>query len=1030
MKEISQLVANKPDKFSTLKLMLLYKNRERMFADAIGATEGITIFCYHHSLSYKYRGRLRAQNILSSAHFLTSLSHEQLPLEFLKTPEDLKTFLQSTDKALLLLEFCGWTQTLLAKGMDNGTGNAFDSPHGAGFIGETSRSLTREKKKNQKGMENEKMTCSVQNGVGGVPWEFTSMSYRDSFDTRPIAGMSCGYEEFQRFESFFSKFMTVARGFFLPPERLRFGLAPERLLLSSLNVGDSGSWLSSASGESDSWLMILHFAGCSSCLKVLREEDDLKSALQTQNSLVIELEDDGDDPEPTLPANKPSILLFIDRSSDSLEKRKKSEEAINAFRSLALHYHTLHRKGEQQNLKSEKVLFDTYQASKSMPGNKKFKPASQNLRLMDKMSFMIINEDKHVTVDKIASHLQGNSLQEIATYLFQRNNDVKLSSLAKDVGFQLLSEDFDIKIQEALPTEAKPTESLTEVSVDVHEDQIPYEASTSSLEHEGQFKPANADESSDNTRETITFDAGSLSSRKPEYFHGNGVLGSAEDGKGEQKIFSQKANLGEEKLHFKGFTVSFFFSDGGDQLLRSLTSGSKIPSVVIVDPTTQTHYILPKETDFSYSSLSDFLNGFLNRSLLPYQRSETLIRSRREAPCPPFVNLDFHEVDSIPRVTTRTFSELVLGFNQSDNSNVGPAWKKDVLVLFCGIWCGFCQRMELVVREVYRAFKHYSIRLENGRSNGKSVLNDDLKDFSLKLPQFYFMDCSLNECSLILRSVAQRELYPSLLLFPAEKKSAVSYEGDVAVSDIIKFVIDHGNNAYSLVKEKGILQIGAQQERRKQNIYESALQSAVHKEAPLAKNKHHEVILKYRTPERVIKYNQIKPRRSYDLHGAAPQVIVGSLLIATDKLLNIHPFDKSTILIVKADQGTGFQGLITNKHISWDSLYELEEGLELLREARLSFGGPLLEHRNPLVALTRRTLKDHYPEVLPNIYFIDEWATVNEVEEIKLRNHSVIDYWFFLGYSSWGWDQLFNEIAAGAWNISVDNTERIDWPWR
>ncbi|XP_052204537.1 uncharacterized protein LOC127809628 isoform X3 [Diospyros lotus] len=907
MKEISQLVANKPDKFSTLKLMLLYKNRERMFADAIGATEGITIFCYHHSLSYKYRGRLRAQNILSSAHFLTSLSHEQLPLEFLKTPEDLKTFLQSTDKALLLLEFCGWTQTLLAKGMDNGTGNAFDSPHGAGFIGETSRSLTREKKKNQKGMENEKMTCSVQNGVGGVPWEFTSMSYRDSFDTRPIAGMSCGYEEFQRFESFFSKFMTVARGFFLPPERLRFGLAPERLLLSSLNVGDSGSWLSSASGESDSWLMILHFAGCSSCLKVLREEDDLKSALQTQNSLVIE---------------------------------------------------------------------------------------------------------------------------EIATYLFQRNNDVKLSSLAKDVGFQLLSEDFDIKIQEALPTEAKPTESLTEVSVDVHEDQIPYEASTSSLEHEGQFKPANADESSDNTRETITFDAGSLSSRKPEYFHGNGVLGSAEDGKGEQKIFSQKANLGEEKLHFKGFTVSFFFSDGGDQLLRSLTSGSKIPSVVIVDPTTQTHYILPKETDFSYSSLSDFLNGFLNRSLLPYQRSETLIRSRREAPCPPFVNLDFHEVDSIPRVTTRTFSELVLGFNQSDNSNVGPAWKKDVLVLFCGIWCGFCQRMELVVREVYRAFKHYSIRLENGRSNGKSVLNDDLKDFSLKLPQFYFMDCSLNECSLILRSVAQRELYPSLLLFPAEKKSAVSYEGDVAVSDIIKFVIDHGNNAYSLVKEKGILQIGAQQERRKQNIYESALQSAVHKEAPLAKNKHHEVILKYRTPERVIKYNQIKPRRSYDLHGAAPQVIVGSLLIATDKLLNIHPFDKSTILIVKADQGTGFQGLITNKHISWDSLYELEEGLELLREARLSFGGPLLEHRNPLVALTRRTLKDHYPEVLPNIYFIDEWATVNEVEEIKLRNHSVIDYWFFLGYSSWGWDQLFNEIAAGAWNISVDNTERIDWPWR
>lgn len=50
----------------------------------------------------------------------------------------------------------------------------------------------------------------------------------------------------------------------------------------------------------------------------------------------------------------------------------------------------------------------------------------------------------------------------------------------------------------------------------------------------------------------------------------------------------------------------------------------------------------------------------------------------------------------------------------------------------------------------------------------------------------------------------QRELYPSLLLFPAGSKNAVPYEGDIAVSDIIKFIIDQGNNPSTNLKEKGV----------------------------------------------------------------------------------------------------------------------------------------------------------------------------------------------------------------------------------
>ena len=156
-------------------------------------------------------------------------------------------------------------------------------------------------------------------------------------------------------------------------------------------------------------------------------------------------------------------------------------------------------------------------------------------------------------------------------------------------------------------------------------------------------------------------------------------------------------------------------------------------------------------------------------------------------------------------------------------------------------------------------------------------------------------------------------------------------------------------------------------------------------------------------------------------------MVTGSILVATDKLLTVHPFDKSEVLIVKADRVSGFQGLIMNKNIKWDVL-ELEKGLEMLSEAPLAFGGPLIKGGMPLVALTRRFVKNEYPEVLMGVYFLDQLATLNKIEELKLGNQSVSDYWFFYGYSSWGWDQLLDEIAQGAWDLSDDGTRHFNWP--
>ncbi|KAJ6678155.1 TRANSPORTER putative-RELATED [Salix viminalis] len=123
-----------------------------------------------------------------------------------------------------------------------------------------------------------------------------------------------------------------------------------------------------------------------------------------------------------------------------------------------------------------------------------------------------------------------------------------------------------------------------------------------------------------------------------------------------------------------------------------------------------------------------------------------------------------------------------------------------------------------------------------------------------------------------------------------------------------------------------------------------------------AEDKSHEVLLKNLPPKRNVEYGQTKSHTSKGLHhDTASQVAVGSILVATEKL-NTQPFDKSRILIIKSDQNTGFQGLIYNKHMRWDTLQELEEESKLLKEAPLSFGGPLVTRGMPLVALTRRAV--------------------------------------------------------------------------
>ncbi|XP_013587543.1 PREDICTED: uncharacterized protein LOC106296043 isoform X4 [Brassica oleracea var. oleracea] len=245
--EITQLVQSDSE-YDSLKLMVVYRNSEKVLAQAIGAANEITILYYHHAVPYHYRGKLRASNILSSLHPYLTSPPQELPLRHLKSPESLKAFLESSDKTLILFEFCGWTSTLLSELKRNVTEDNLWHGNFSKKV-ETDRVLKLRGKNNQK--ENDRAN-------GG-------------------SGQTCNHEQFKQFSSFLSKLIAAAKEFSLPPERQKFGLITEKSLASPFTVG-----------ASDSWAAVLQLAGCPHCSKILKAGDDIQRLLKMENPIVSE----------------------------------------------------------------------------------------------------------------------------------------------------------------------------------------------------------------------------------------------------------------------------------------------------------------------------------------------------------------------------------------------------------------------------------------------------------------------------------------------------------------------------------------------------------------------------------------------------------------------------------------------------------------------------------------------------------------------------------------------------------------------
>ena len=305
------------------------------------------------------------------------------------------------------------------------------------------------------------------------------------------------------------------------------------------------------------------------------------------------------------------------------------------------------------------------------------------------MSYKILNQAPKISLSKLAFGNHGNTLYNVIHQLLQQQKstvkmkEIKISQLAKGVGFQLLSDDFNVELLDSQSSSVSENSQLKRP-----------------MEKHSVGSNVNNIKSMDTIKCEVLRIGSYLSIQ--ELPQCRIVKGLALENIVDESMQDEVA-FPVPQLNSHAFEGSFFFSDGGFRLLRTLTGEKpKIPSLVILDPVAQKHYIMPARTKFNFDSLVNFVDQFLNGSLVPHQQSEPSRELPREYPKPPLVNMDFREADGIPWVVANGFEEEIFG---SSGNGFSGSDDCDKVVLFCNSWCGFCQRMELVVREVYRSLK-------------------------------------------------------------------------------------------------------------------------------------------------------------------------------------------------------------------------------------------------------------------------------------------------------------------------------------
>ncbi|EKX47930.1 hypothetical protein GUITHDRAFT_106478 [Guillardia theta CCMP2712] len=190
--------------------------------------------------------------------------------------------------------------------------------------------------------------------------------------------------------------------------------------------------------------------------------------------------------------------------------------------------------------------------------------------------------------------------------------------------------------------------------------------------------------------------------------------------------------------HFKG-SLNVATLDGIRYQQLALKMGippRTIPSLVFVDIKNESHYVFPRNQPLREDLIFDFV-----QRVFAHQVSPTL----RSADAP------LHEDGPVYTLVAKEFRGRVMD----------PA--KDVLVNFRTRWCGFCNLLEPTYRSLAVSMAHVD---------------------SLVLYEF---DVSSNDPEPYLNLTS----YPTITLFSAHNKTALTYMGDRSVSGLTEFLQKH-----------------------------------------------------------------------------------------------------------------------------------------------------------------------------------------------------------------------------------------------
>ncbi|MCO5547945.1 hypothetical protein L7F22_001400 [Adiantum nelumboides] len=740
------------------------------------------------------------------------------------------------------------------------------------------------------------------------------------------------------------------------------------------------------------------------------------------------------------------VILFIDKVSAVPDVRRKSWEALGALRAFAREYGRIEdlemQASTSMDFETESKPVREPKRAKSVIEEQMSKDSFFGLKSMFGRNVVLQSTNQLVRVSKNPSSKDRNLLPHDTAF----DGNIVLRVLVED----------NEKLKVDASVLNKELQELEFSKLLLSEENAIYKIKKGQIVQENEadsklFMPEGLESA--------------FSSSVGASFVGLNSAKSADKGKqGLPSVEVMEEQVMAEANH--GSIFSFYFADGEDQWKDMIRAALPYPSLVILDCSRGGEFVFPAHNQsIDYMSLKVFFDQFVAKKLQKAYRSEVAQWKPRKQVQPPFVNLDFHEVDGVPRVNSQRLLQLLAQRSMVSRSFLDGAkdmplfWERAALVLFTTPSCGFCKRTELVFREVHQLLTRYLNRstregfLDDGYSTYDiayqkvemiggigNLLASKEREIEQKLPRLFQIDCTLNDCSGFFQSIDQEELYPSVVLYPAQNKNhPIVFGGISTVQAILKFIaVEGGAGTNSHILLCSIVPKGTQKKRADTTAYtqtgecvvpQSSQSLLIASRGSSSRHTYHFTADTTESPSNLFKTDDNK-------HQTAIKPIVyptvSSVLVATEQLSkSSKAFESSKILIVKADGQEGFQGLIFNKPLAWNRLTGLDTEMEpLVNKTVLCYGGPVILQGEPFLSLSRLKDADGFTEVIPGVYVGGPAATMHVFQSIKEGKLQAADFWFFLGHAVWGWQQLLNEIEQQWWNLTSYEKGTIQLPIR